>query len=107
VDPPSGNFKGVKRTMITHRENAAETFQRVQRIVKRQFDVSSRTAKPCARLREDLGADSLDLVELVMTIAVEFGNEVLDEDFQDVQTVGEVAAYIDGKRTGLNEPGCA
>lgn len=89
--------------MITQTEITAETFQRVQRIITRQLDVCPMVTTACARLREDLGADSLDLVELVLAISKEFGDQVLDEDLRDVQTVGELAAYIDHKRSAWIE----
>lgn len=79
------------------------TFERVQRIVTTQFDVCPSLASPDARFREDLGADELDWVELVMSIAHEFGAHVLDEDFQGVRTVGELAAYLEQKQTALTD----
>ncbi|MEI8107744.1 MAG: acyl carrier protein [Verrucomicrobiota bacterium] len=51
-----------------------------------------------ASLIEDLGADSLDTVELVMAFEEEFGIEVPDEDAEKLKTVGDVVAYIDSKR---------
>ena len=51
-----------------------------------------------ASLIEDLGADSLDTVELVMAFEEEFGIEVPDEDAEKLKTVGDVVAYLDSKR---------
>ena len=51
-----------------------------------------------ASLIEDLGADSLDTVELVMAFEEEFGIEVPDEDAEKLTTVGDIIAYIDSKR---------
>jgi acyl carrier protein len=51
-----------------------------------------------ASLIEDLGADSLDTVELVMAFEEEFGIEVPDEDAEKLKTVGDIIAYIDSKR---------
>lgn len=79
------------------------TFERVQKIVTTQFDLCPGLATADARFHEDLGADALDWVELVMTIAREFGSDVLDEDFQGVQTVGELAAYLTQKQTGVTD----
>lgn len=79
------------------------TFTRVKTIVTRQLGICPSLATPDARLREDLGADLLDLVELVMAIGCEFGPDVLDEDFRDVHTLGELAAYIEQKCTGAKE----
>jgi acyl carrier protein len=47
-----------------------------------------------ARFREDLGADSLDLVELIMAFEEKFGAEISDEDAQKITTVGEAVKYI-------------
>ena len=57
---------------------------------------------PNSRLREDLGADALDLVELVMAIGCEFGDDILDEDFRDVHTLSELVAYIQRKCGGVS-----
>jgi acyl carrier protein len=48
-----------------------------------------------ARFREDLEADSLDLVELIMAFEEEFGGEISDEDAQKITTVGEAIAYVE------------
>jgi acyl carrier protein len=53
---------------------------------------------PEARFREDLEADSLDLVELIMAFEDKFGAEISDEDAQKITTVGEAVAYIDAHR---------
>jgi len=50
---------------------------------------------PEARFREDLGADSLDLVELIMAFEDKFGGEISDEQAQEITTVGEAVTYID------------
>jgi acyl carrier protein len=52
---------------------------------------------PEAKFREDLEADSLDLVELIMAFEEKFGGEISDEDAQKITTVGEAVAYIDEK----------
>lgn len=54
---------------------------------------------PEARFREDLEADSLDLVELMMAFEEEFGGEISDEEAQKIQTVGEVVALLDRAST--------
>ena len=51
-----------------------------------------------ARFREDLEADSLDLVELIMAFEDKFGSEISDEDAQKITTVGEAVKYIDAHR---------
>jgi len=89
--------------MISEIAVETEILKRVQRILARQLDICPSLAHPDARLREDLGADALDLVELVMAIGCEFGSDVLDEDFREVHTVGQLATYIEQKCTGVTE----
>jgi acyl carrier protein len=55
---------------------------------------------PSARFREDLEADSLDLVELIMAFEEEFGGEITDEDAQKITTVGEAISYINTNMSG-------
>lgn len=55
---------------------------------------------PVARFREDLEADSLDLVELIMAFEEEFGGEITDEDAQKITTVGEAVEYINENMSG-------
>lgn len=86
--------------MVSEKVIDNEILKRVQRILVRQLDICAAQATPNARLREDLGADALDLVELVMAIGCEFGDEILDEDFRDVHTLGELVSYIERKCTG-------
>lgn len=52
---------------------------------------------PTASFREDLDADSLDLVELIMAFEEEFGEEISDEDAKSIQTVGEAIAFIQAR----------
>lgn len=53
-----------------------------------------------ARFREDLEADSLDLVELIMAFEEEFGGEISDEDAQKIETVGQAVNYIQSNMAG-------
>lgn len=64
---------------------------------KLSVDVSQVT--PEAKFIDDLGADSLDLVELVMELEEHFGIEISDDDSQNFQTVSDVAAYIKSKKS--------
>ena len=52
---------------------------------------------PASIIREDLGADSLDMVEIIMGLEDEFDIEIPDEDAADIKTVAEVVAYIESK----------
>ncbi len=68
---------------------------RVVVIIVDQLGVDESTVTPDARFREDLEADSLDLVELMMAFEEEFGGEISDEEAQKITTVGEVVAMLE------------
>ena len=76
----------------------AETYEEVSEIIVELLGVDESKIKPDARFREDLEADSLDLVELIMAFEEKFGGEISDEDAQKITTVGEAVVFID---TGL------
>ena len=67
---------------------------KVKEIIVEQLSVNAEQVTPEAKFIEDLGADSLDVVELVMAFEEQFGIEVPDEDAEKLQTVGDVNAYI-------------
>jgi acyl carrier protein len=73
----------------------ASTDERVKNIVVDLLGVEPERVVPAARFREDLEADSLDLVELIMAFEEEFGGEITDEDAQAITTVGEAVKYND------------
>ena len=68
---------------------------RVKEIIVEQLGVNPDQVTPEAKFIEDLGADSLDTVELVMAFEEEFGAEIPDEDAEKMQTVGDVIKYIE------------
>lgn len=68
--------------------------ERVGNIVNDVLGVEQERIVPEARFREDLEADSLDLVELIMQFEEEFGGEISDEDAQTIETVGQAVSYI-------------
>jgi acyl carrier protein len=68
---------------------------RVEAIVVEQLGVKPEQITPEAKFIEDLGADSLDTVELVMGLEEEFGNEIPDEEAEKLQTVGDVITFIE------------
>jgi acyl carrier protein len=72
----------------------ASTEDRIKNIVVDLLGVDADRVVPAARFREDLEADSLDLVELIMAFEEEFGGEITDEDAQTITTVGEAINYI-------------
>jgi acyl carrier protein len=73
----------------------ASTEERVRDIIVELLGVEPSRVVTNARFREDLEADSLDLVELIMAIEEEFGGEISDEEAQKITTVGEAVNYID------------
>ena len=73
---------------------------RVRAIIAEQLGVKLEEVTDSASFIEDLGADSLDTVELVMALEEEFGVEIPDEDAEKMTTVGEAIKYIDSKTAG-------
>jgi acyl carrier protein len=71
--------------------------EKVKDIIVEQLGVNPEQVTPAASFIEDLGADSLDTVELVMAFEEEFNVEVPDEDAEKLQTVGDVVTYITEK----------
>jgi acyl carrier protein len=71
--------------------------EKVKDIIVEQLGVNPEQVTPEASFIEDLGADSLDTVELVMAFEEEFSIEVPDEDAEKLQKVGDVVAYIESK----------
>ena len=68
---------------------------RIKKIVVEQLGGNADQVTPEAKFIEDLGADSLDTVELVMALEEEFGNEIKDEDAEKLTTVGDVVRHIE------------
>ena len=73
----------------------ASTYERLQKIVIEQLGVEESEVTPEASFVDDLNADSLDLVELIMSLEEEFGTEISDEDAETIRTVQDAADYID------------
>jgi len=71
------------------------TEQRVKEIIVEQLGVNADQVTQEAKFIEDLGADSLDIVELVMALEEEFGKEIPDEQAEKLLTVGDVVKYIE------------
>jgi acyl carrier protein len=69
-------------------------FEKVKEIIIDKLNVDESKIVPSARFREDLKADSLDLVELIMAFEEAFGGTISDEDAQKITTVGEAVAYL-------------
>ena len=73
----------------------SEVFEKVKKIIAEQLGVDESEITDESHFIDDLGADSLDTVELVMALEEEFGIEIPDEDAEKIQTVGDVKKYIE------------
>lgn len=76
---------------------SADIFDRVKKVVVEQLEVEPEKVTPEASFANDLQADSLDVVELVMALEEEFDIEIPDEAAEQIDTVGKAADYISGK----------
>jgi acyl carrier protein len=76
---------------------ATKLEDRVKEIIVEQLGVNAEQVTPEASFIDDLGADSLDTVELIMAFEEEFGAEIPDEDAEKLSSVGKVIEYLKGK----------
>ncbi|MBS1982583.1 MAG: acyl carrier protein [Bdellovibrionales bacterium] len=76
--------------------------EKVRNIIVEQLNVDAESVTADASFVEDLGADSLDIVELVMTMEEEFDLEIPDEDAEKIKSVGDVITYVQTKAKVTN-----
>ena len=72
--------------------------EKIQNILAQQFEVSADSISADTNIVDDLGADSLDVVELIMSAEDEFGISIPDEDAAELVTVGKLAEYIEARQ---------
>lgn len=72
-----------------------DVFEKVKKILCDQLDLDEEQVTEDSEVIDDLGADSLDIVDLVMTLEEEFDTEIPDEDIENLRTVGDIVKYIE------------
>ncbi|QSX08729.1 acyl carrier protein [Alkalibacter rhizosphaerae] len=72
-----------------------DTFDKIKKIILEHLDVSEDDITPSADFMEDLGADSLDVAELIMSIEDEFNLEINEEELEGMRTIEDVVDYLD------------
>ena len=70
-------------------------FDKVKELIAEQLDVDADTITVTSNIQDDLGADSLDVVDLVMSLEEEFDMEIPDEAVANIKTVGDIVKYIE------------
>ena len=70
-------------------------FEKVRDILTEQLDIEENLITPESSILDDLGADSLNIVDLVMTLEDEFDMEIPDEEIENIKTVGDIVRYIE------------
>ena len=74
-----------------------DIFEQVKKILCDQLDLEEEQVNEDSEVIDDLGADSLDIVDLVMTLEEEFDTEIPDEDIGNLKTVGDIVKYIEDR----------
>ncbi|MBQ9948336.1 MAG: acyl carrier protein [Oscillospiraceae bacterium] len=70
-------------------------FEKVKKLISEQLDVEESTITEASSITDDLGADSLDVVDLVMSIEDEFSVEIPEDQVENIKTVGDIVKYIE------------
>lgn len=73
-------------------------FEKIRTLLSEQLDIEEDDITMDSKIADDLGADSLDVVDLIMAIEDEFELEIPDEDIENIKTVGDVVNYINDNR---------
>ena len=97
VNPPRLSVLGKKPATLPQVPRIGTVEERLRAIFVEELKIPAEKLKPEARLKEDLSADELDLVELVMAVEEEFDIEINDDDAEKLTTVGELTKYVSAK----------
>jgi acyl carrier protein len=104
--PPEDGFAPISfsinsiRAALTERRSRMAVEEKVKQIIVEQLQVDEAEVTPGASFQEDLGADSLDVVELVMQFEEAFDIEIPDEDAEKIKTVKDAVDYIEKNAKG-------
>lgn len=74
-----------------------DIFEQIKKILCDQLDLDDEQVTEDSEVIDDLGADSLDIVDLVMTLEEEFDTEIPDEDIENLRTVGDIVKYVEDR----------
>jgi len=99
MNPETPTSPSTSNPVNKETQMSASVEERVRTIICDQLAVESDKVTQTASFIDDLGADSLDIVELVMTMEEEFDLDIPDEDAEKMKTVGDVVKYIASKST--------
>jgi acyl carrier protein len=75
-----------------------DTFEKIRTLLAEQLDIDPETIEPDSDIMNDFEADSLDIVDMIMTLEDEFGIEVPDEAIENLHTVGDVVQFVDAHK---------
>ena len=75
-----------------------DTFERIRELLAEQLDIDEEKITMDSNILEDFEADSLDVVDMVMSLEDEFGVEIPDEEIENIKTVGDIVHYIESKQ---------
>ena len=84
--------------MVNSRKENKIMLEKVKEIVAESLNVEESTLSETTSLKEDLGADSLDLFEMVMALEEEFEVEIPNEDLENIKTIGDVESYLQSRQ---------